>query len=108
MHLLHITVYLVVFCRTLASANYPVGTFDTWSAWDRCSVSCGGGIQKIQQSLCCPPDAQGQWIDCRATYNITEKFNLEEKSCNQICAHGTYIAGRCSCDPGYNDMCCLT
>ncbi|KAL3858302.1 hypothetical protein ACJMK2_012896, partial [Sinanodonta woodiana] len=108
MHLLHITSCVVLFGGTLVTSNCPVGTFDTWSAWDRCSASCGGGITKRQQSLCCPPDAHGQWSDCRAAYNITEKFKFEQKPCNQICAHGTFVAGGCRCDPGYNDICCIT
>ncbi|KAL3858358.1 hypothetical protein ACJMK2_012951, partial [Sinanodonta woodiana] len=99
---------VIAFGVVITSAQCPIGTYDTWSQWSACNASCGGGTQKRWQSLCCPPDASGNWADCRATYNLTEIFQYDVKPCNQLCSHGTFINDRCICDDGYTGLCCST
>ncbi|KAL3858350.1 hypothetical protein ACJMK2_012943, partial [Sinanodonta woodiana] len=80
-----------------------------WSPWEKCNQTCGGGIERRWRSVCCPA-VNGNWFDCLAQYNKTEKYLFQYRPCSEICSNGgTFTTGTgCACSPGYTGRCCST
>ncbi|VDI00055.1 Hypothetical predicted protein, partial [Mytilus galloprovincialis] len=87
------------------------GHWTTWSAWDECSVSCGGGILYRNRS-CSNPDPQFGGKDCRENATDTKSCNdnkcpidgnwtnwSEWNICSKSCGGGFMLRNRTCSNP---------
>jgi len=107
-----------------SEAPCPVdGNYTDWSAWDECSVLCGGGIRQ-RNRFCTNPAPQHNGKDCSAIGPASESQNCNESpcpqnggftewspwsSCSASCGEGTENSTR-SCSnpvPKFNGTACV-
>ncbi|KAL3875270.1 hypothetical protein ACJMK2_038192 [Sinanodonta woodiana] len=85
---------------TMFSTTSPITVFEkwtTWSSWNGCTVTCGGGIQARTRLCLKSPISDADCVGNNSQSQSCNSFNCPD--CTQICSVGTLSAdcSRCEC-----------
>ncbi|XP_019647718.1 PREDICTED: cartilage intermediate layer protein 1-like [Branchiostoma belcheri] len=76
------------------------GSWTTWTAWQACDVTCGGGVQRRTRACTNPPPADGG-LDCAGRDEQARPCSdWKCPNCSRVCTVGTLNAAcdACMCD----------